>query len=287
MSATIIIAVISGVLLGLCLGTLGGGGSILAVPILVSALGVGPRPATSASLIIVGLTSAVAAIAHARGGRVRWKAATAFGVIGSTTAFAGSVLNRAVDPQILMIAFSVLMVAAAIGMLRRTTQPEQQQDLAAADAHHTACAPTTPPAAAPATRPRTHVAWAAKFVATALAVGFLTGFLGVGGGFLIVPALVLAMDYSMPIAVGTSLVIIAITSAAAFAARLPAAHIPWTLVASFTAAAIAGSLSGTAISERISGAKLTRSFAVALIAVAVYVALTAGLHLVHEHPPSP
>ncbi|OBK41240.1 hypothetical protein A5658_19140 [Mycobacterium sp. 1245111.1] len=281
------IAVISGVLLGLCLGTLGGGGSILAVPILVSALNVGPRPATSASLIIVGLTSAVAAIAHARGGRVRWKAATAFGVIGSTTAFAGSMLNRAVNPQLLMIAFSVLMVAAAIGMLRRTTQPRHQPDPPAAETGHPVAVPAATMAAAPAARPQTRVAWAGKFVAAALMVGFLTGFLGVGGGFLIVPALVLAMDYSMPIAVGTSLVIIAITSAGAFAARLPAAHIPWTLVASFTAAAIAGSLSGTAISERISGAKLTRSFAVALIAVSVYVALTAGLHLAHEHPPSP
>lgn len=239
----------------------------------------GPQSATSASLIIVGITSVMAAIAHARGGHVRWKAAAVFGVIGSITAFGGSILNRAVDPQILLIAFSALMVVAAVAMLRRTRKsndPEVERDPAAGtetvdDGGNSSVAVAT------AKRSRVTTAQAGKLVTAALVVGFLTGFLGVGGGFLIVPALVLALGYSMPVAVGTSLVIIAITSAGAFAERLGSASIPWDIVAPFTLAAVAGSFAGTAISDRISGNALTRSFAGLLIVIAVYVAVTAGL----------
>lgn len=281
----VLIAIACGALIGLCLGALGGGGSILTVPILVSVLHVGPQSATSASLIIVGVTSVIAAVAHARSGHVRWKAAAAFGVIGSITAFAGSVLNRAVDPQVLLLAFSVLMVIAAVAMLRRTTksrchQPDSLDSDSDSDCDELAGG-VTPGAVATATRPRISTAQATKLAVAALVVGFLTGFLGVGGGFLIVPALVLALGYPMPVAVGTSLVIIAITSAGAFTERLGTASIPWQLVVPFTLAAIAGSFAGTTVGERISGTALTRSFAVLLIAIAGYVAVTAALHLAH------
>lgn len=275
------VAIACGILIGLCLGVLGGGGSILTVPVLVSLLGVGPQSATSASLIIVGVTSVMAAIAHARGGHVRWKAAAVFGVIGSLTAFGGSILNLAVDPQVLLIAFSALMVVAAIAMLRRTRKsadPTSEQQ-PAAGAEPVAGGGDSPLAVAIRSRPRVSTAQAGKLVAAALVVGFLTGFLGVGGGFLIVPALVLALGYSMPVAVGTSLVIIAITSAGAFVERLGSASIPWQIVVPFTLAAVAGSFAGTAISDRVSGNTLTRSFAVLLIVVAVYVATTAGVNL--------
>jgi hypothetical protein len=278
---TAIVAVACGLVIGLCLGALGGGGSILTVPVLVSLLHVGPQSATSASLIIVGITSVIAAVAHARGGHVRWKAAAVFGIIGSATAFGGSILNRAVDPQILLIAFSALMVVAAVAMLRRTskcTAPETD-DRSTSDAKAVGDVARSGVALATATKPRVTTAQAGKLVAAALVVGFLTGFLGVGGGFLIVPALVLALGYSMPVAVGTSLVIIAITSAGAFAERLGTASIPWQIVVPFTLAAVAGSFAGTAVSERISGNALTRSFAVVLLVIAVYVATTAGLEL--------
>jgi uncharacterized protein len=287
--STVAIAIACGVLIGLCLGALGGGGSILAVPVLVSLLHVGPQSATSASLIIVGITSVIAAVAHARSGHVRWKAAAVFGLIGSVTAFGGSILNRAVDPQILLIAFSALMVVAALAMLRRTRkstppEPEPEPD----DGSATVTKPVAGEqrsavavAVATATTPRVTVAQAGKLVAAALVVGFLTGFLGVGGGFLIVPVLVLALGYSMPVAVGTSLVIIAITSAGAFAERLGTASIPWQIVVPFTLAAVAGSFAGTAVSDRISGNALTRGFAILLIVIAVYVATTAGIELAH------
>jgi uncharacterized membrane protein YfcA len=251
------------------------------VPVLVSLLSVGPQSATSASLIIVGVTAVMAAIAHARGGHVRWKAAALFGVIGSVTAFGGSILNRAVDPQVLLIAFSVLMVVAAIAMLRRTrksagstAEHEPAEGIPSVGTEH-----DSPVALAIRSRPRASTAEAGKLAAAALVVGFLTGFLGVGGGFLIVPALVLALGYSMPVAVGTSLVIIAITTGGAFVERLGSASIPWQIVVPFTVAAIVGSFAGTAISDRISGNALTRRFAVLLAFVAVYVATTAGLNL--------
>jgi uncharacterized membrane protein YfcA len=276
---TIVVASACGVLIGLFLGALGGGGSILTVPVLVSLLHVGPQSATSASLIIVGITSVIAAIAHARGGHVRWKAAAVFGIIGSITAFGGSILNRAVDPQILLIAFSALMVVAAVAMLPRTTKTcdsEPESGHQSATRTESGDGDNKSPLA---TRPRVSTAQIGKLVAAALVVGFLTGFLGVGGGFLIVPALVLALGYSMPVAVGTSLVIIAITSAGAFAERLGSASIPWQIVVPFTLAAIAGSFAGTAVSDRISGNALTRSFAILLIIIAVYVATTAGLQI--------
>ncbi|WP_259468027.1 sulfite exporter TauE/SafE family protein [Rhodococcus sp. SBT000017] len=213
MVATLAIAVAAGILIGLSLGALGGGGSILTVPALVYLLAVEPQSATSASLIIVGITSIIAAISHARARHVRWRAAAVFGILGSVTAFGGSILNRSVDPQILLLAFAALMIVAAGAMLRRTRRGHDA-DLPTPNPAETAG--TRPSAVAVATKPakvKITASQVVKLVASALVVGFLTGFLGVGGGFLIVPALVLALGYSMPVAVGTSLVIISITSA--------------------------------------------------------------------------
>ena len=279
--STVALAVACGVLIGLCLGALGGGGSILTVPVLVSLLHVGPQSATSASLIIVGITSVIAAVAHARGGRVRWKAAAVFGVIGSVTAFGGSILNRAVDPQVLLIAFSALMVVAGVAMLRRTRKcaDAEPDEGSTSDAKPVDSVAHSPVAVAIPIESRVTTAQVGKLVSAALVVGLLTGFLGVGGGFLIVPALVLVLGYSMPVAVGTSLVIIAITSAGAFVERLGSASIPWQIVIPFTLAAVAGSFAGTAASDRISGNALTRSFAILLLVIAVYVATTAGIEL--------
>lgn len=117
----------------------------------------------------------------------------------------------------------------------------------------------------------------ARVVAAALVVGFLTGLFGVGGGFVIVPALVVALRYEMPVAVGTSLVIIAINSLGALAARVGHTPIPWHVVIPFTLAAVAGSLAGKRVADRVPGPALTRAFAVLLIAVAGYVAARAGL----------
>jgi hypothetical protein len=253
----VLIAVVAGAVIGLAMGALGGGGSILAVPVLVYALYLDPQAATTASLVIVGVTAIVAAISHARVGRVDWRAALIFGGLGIPASIGGSLLNRAVDPQVLLLAFAALMLLAAAAMYRRSRGNEQ----------------------ASATPPRTGSARAARVVVVALAVGFLTGFLGVGGGFLIVPALVLAMGFGMPTAVGTSLVIISITSVAAFVERLGHGAVAWEVILPFTAAAIAGSLLGKRLAEQVSAATLTRAFAVLLVVVAGYVVVRAGAQL--------
>lgn len=247
------IAIVAGVVIGLSMGTLGGGGSILAVPVLVYALLLGPQEATTASLVIVGVTAIVAAVSHARAGRVDWRAALVVGALGVPASVGGTLLNRAVDPQVLLLAFAALMLTAAVAMYRRSRgQP--------------------PPAVVGGSRVRR----VARVVGVALVVGFLTGFLGVGGGFLIVPALVLAMGFGMPTAVGTSLVVISITSLAAFVERLGHGAIPWAVVVPFTAAAIAASLLGKRLSDSVSGAALTRAFALMLVLVAVFVGVRAG-----------
>jgi uncharacterized protein len=253
----VLIAVVAGAVIGLSMGALGGGGSILAVPVLVYALYLDPQAATTASLVIVGVTALVAAISHARAGRVDWRAALVFGGLGIPASIGGSLLNRAVDPQLLLLAFSALMLVAAAAMYRRSRASER-----------------TPTAPSPTGAPQV-----ARVVVVALVVGFLTGFLGVGGGFVIVPALVLAMGFGMPTAVGTSLVIISITSLAALVARLGHGAVAWEVVLPFTAAAIAGSLLGKRVADRVPAATLTRAFAVLLVVVAAYVAVRAGTQL--------
>lgn len=272
----LLIALVAGTVIGLCLGALGGGGSILTVPVLVSLLHLDPHAATGAALIIVGLGALTATIGHARAGHVDWKAAAAFGVVASVTALGGSIANRAADPHVLMLALSATMLVAAGAMLHRTRRhaPNPPDTAERPDLEHGS--------GGTATLTRTHHRVAsriARLVAVALAVGFLTGFLGVGGGFVIVPALVLALGFTMPVAVGTSLVIIVVTTAGAFAERMGATTVDWRIVLPFTAAAIAASFFGTRISERISPTALTRSFAVVLIGVAVFVAADTVLAL--------
>lgn len=256
------VALVAGAVIGLSMGALGGGGSILAVPVLVYALAVGPQAATTASLVIVGVTAAVAAATHAAAGRVDWRAAAVFGALGLPASVAGSLLNRLVDPQLLLVAFAGLMLLAAVAMYRRSRAPRAE-----------------PAPVGGSTRARV-----VRVVVVALAVGFLTGFLGVGGGFLIVPALVLAMGFGMPVAVGTSLVVIAVTSVAALAERLGHGAVPWGVVVPFTVAAVTGSLLGKGLSERVRPALLTRAFAVLLVLVAGYVGVRAGLQLGTTHP---
>lgn len=262
------VAVVAGALIGVSMGALGGGGSILAVPVLVYALYLDPQSATTASLVIVGVTATAASVSHARAGRVDWRAALVFGVLAVPASIGGSFANRLVDPQVLLLAFAALMLLAAAAMYRRSRRTAP----AAPAAPATPATPTEVPA------PRGAVDLV-QVVAVALVVGFLTGFLGVGGGFLIVPALVLAMGFGMPTAVGTSLVIISVTSAAALVERLGHGAVAWAVVIPFTAAAVAGALAGKRLSDRVSGAALTRAFAVLLVVVAGYVAVRAGTQL--------
>lgn len=284
-------ALLLGAVIGVSLGALGGGGSILTVPALVYALGEHARAATTGSLVIVGITSIVGAVGHARSGNVRWRAGLVFGAVGVGASYAGAALNRQVNSNVLLLAFAALMLVAAAAMLRRSRVPTPRPAAGRATRRQLALSgggggggtavaepePAAPDPAHPAGRPA--AAAAAKLLAAGLAVGFLTGFLGVGGGFVIVPALVVALDFAMPEAVATSLLVIAINCAAALGARAGHETFHWALIIPFTAAAVVTSLAGGPIARRVSSRSLTRAFAVLLVAVAGYTAIRSGLAL--------
>ncbi|WAM19382.1 sulfite exporter TauE/SafE family protein [Rhodococcus sp. JS3073] len=272
----IVISVALGACIGLCLGALGGGGSIITVPALVYLLHQPLQTAITQSLVIVGISSAVAMLAHARGGRVRWRAGICLGAVGGGAASAGTALGRLVSPAATLAAFSVLMMVVAISLLMRaTTRSSAQHDSARTPV--TVGAPTTTGAREEVTgsddnRSPGRVVTAVKIVLTGTAIGLLTGFFGVGGGFVIVPALVLFLGYSMPVAVGTSLLVITLNSAFALGARVGEDSLDATIILPVAAAAIIGSIAGKYATQRVSEAALTRAFAALLVVVAGYVA---------------
>lgn len=251
-----------GFLIGVSLGALGGGGSILAVPVLVFVAGQDPASATTTSLLVVGIASTIGAFGHWRQGRVRLGPGLLFGLIGVVGSVAGSALNRRLDGDVLLLAFAGLVLIAAwrivvgcpsctrVGEIRALASTDQQGGLA--------------------TRTRAgRLSGLAKIAAAGTFVGFLTGLFGVGGGFVIVPALALVLRYPMPQAIGTSLVVIAVNTAIALAARL-GGSIDWRTTLLFAVAASAGVGAGTRIADRINPQAMQRSFAVLLVAVALY-----------------
>lgn len=258
-----------GFLIGLSLGALGGGGSILAVPALVYGAGQDPKAATATSLLLVGSAALVGMGAHWRAGRVRVGTGTVFGVVGIGGSLAGSAVNRQIDPDALLLGFAVLVVIAAWRMLvgcRTCTRVGEEREFAAGSV-------------APRRTPRVEVATVLAVLATGTAVGFLTGLFGVGGGFVIVPALVLALKLPMPQAIGTSLVVIAVNSAVALATRLASTSIDWGVTVPFSVAAIAGVVTGGRIADRLDPRRSLRWFASLLVGVAAYTAIRAGLAL--------
>ena len=286
-----------GILIGLSLGALGGGGSILTVPALVYLLGESPHSATTASLIVVGVTSLAAMAVHLRAGRVRVRSGIVFGVLGAGGAFAGSRLSASVDPNVLLVAFSVLMGGAAAAMLYRqrsgtapagpsaASQPAAPEHGTGDVGGHVGHADRSdlgpgggvavrqlPPRSAARARAVPSVS-PARVVIAATVVGLVTGFFGVGGGFVVVPALVLALGFDMPAAVGTSLLVIAINSASALLSRLGThASIGDGLLITFTAAAVAGAVAGSRVASKVRPERLAVAFAVLMIAIAIYTA---------------
>ena len=259
------LAIPLGLAIGLSLGALGGGGSILTVPALVYLLDQDPRSATTGSLLIVGITSLFGMLAHARAGRVRVVHGLAFGVLGIAGSWAG------------VAAVGRGRTGGAARRLRgsdarggRDHVPPQHPGRRGGDGGD-----DTGEATVVSFRPlRCHCPQALKVLVTATAVGLLTGFFGVGGGFAVVPALVLSLGFSMPVAVGTSLLVISVNSASALVARLGSGiELDWTLLATFTGAAILGSLLGGRVASRVRPVTLTRAFTVLLVAVAVYTAV--------------
>jgi uncharacterized membrane protein YfcA len=228
----IALAVALAVLVGMSLGLLGGGGSILTVPLLAYVAGMEAKQAIATSLLVVGVTSAVSTLSHARAGRVQWRSGLMFGAAGMVGAYLGGLLSYVVPGTILLTAFTVVMIATGIAMIRgRKT-----------------CEPTT------RTMP------VAKVLLMGLGVGVVTGAVGAGGGFLVVPALALLGGLPMPVAVGTSLLVITMNSAAGLAGHLSTVPIDWTIAGAVTAAAVLGSLLGTRLTAHVDPDAVRRAF---------------------------
>lgn len=261
-----------GFFIGLSLGALGGGGSILAVPVLVYVAGETPQAATTTSLIVVGLAALVGMADHHRAGRVRVKDGLMFGLAGIGGSFAGSALNRQLDPDVLLLAFSALIVVAAWRML--TGCPSCTRVGAEAVDREAATQEADGGGAGTTVDVHLHadLVTIVKVVGAGTVVGFFTGLFGVGGGFVIVPALTLLLGFTMPEAVGTSLLIIAINCATALTARLGHGGVDWAVTIPFAVSALAGVLTGTRLADRLPAKTMLRWFAALLVAVAVYTA---------------
>jgi uncharacterized membrane protein YfcA len=253
-----------GALIGAVLGILGGGGAILTIPILVYVFRLHPHDATSASLVIIGVSSALAAGRHARRGMVEWRTVLVMATVGAIGTYAGSLASAAVDGRVLVVLLAALLVVVAGLMLRHTTPPDAPDAPDSDGSAAGAPAPTPPPPALLQT------------AALAVGLGALTGFFGVGGGFAIVPALVLVLGFRPALAIGTSLAVIAVNSVSALAARLgQGVTLDWPLVVTFTVAAMLGSLVGEYAGRRLDPARLTTAFAGLLLLVAAYMLVDA------------
>ncbi|MDQ3264146.1 MAG: sulfite exporter TauE/SafE family protein [Myxococcota bacterium] len=236
-------------LIGLALGLLGGGGSILTVPILVYALGFSPKQGIALGLAVVGVTSLVGAISQWRRGNVKLKAAATFAGVAMLGTYGGARLSAFIPGAVQLVLFAAVMLVAAFFMQRNARRP-----LPALEA-----VPVVP-------RSRPLI-----LGISALAVGALTGIAGVGGGFLIVPALVLLAGLPMKQAVGTSLVVISLNSLVGFAGYQGQVEVPWAQLAVFTTIAVGGILLGTWASHHVSQARLKSAFSVLLVVMGVFI----------------
>lgn len=248
----VVLTLAAAVVVGITVGLLGGGGSILTVPILIYLAGMAPKPAIAASLFVVGLTSLAGLATHARAGRVRWRTGAVFGAAGMAGAYAGGRAAEYLPATVLLVAFGLMMAVTAGAMLRPRQRSHDQSD----------------PAEPSATSRTPHLI---VIVAEGFVVGGVTGLVGAGGGFVVVPALVVLGGLAMPQAVGTSLMVIAMQSFAGFAGHLHGVQVAWPLTIAVTTLAVAGALVGSRLTGRINAEVLRRAFGWLIVAMAGFV----------------
>lgn len=236
-------------LIGMTLGMLGGGGSILTVPVFVYVMGFEAKDAIAMSLPVVGTTSLVGAIGHWRAGNLDWRAVAAFAPLAMVGAVGGARLAALVSGTFQLVLLAVVMIGAGLLMLGDRTRPADERG-----------------SAGPAGEARRLV-----LAAAGLAVGVLTGLVGVGGGFLIVPALVLLAGVSMRRAVGASLVVISLSTLSGLAGYQGEATISWRVVAIFTAMAMIGAVAGSRAARHVPPRVLRRSFGALVLALAAFI----------------
>lgn len=243
----LLLAIPLGIAIGLVVGAVGGGGAILALPVLVYVLGEGVGPASTASLIVVAVAAAVGAGALALRGHVCWRLALTFSAPAAIGSLLGAIANGAIGARLLVLTFVPVMLLAALATWKRAGVDGAGDD--------GGCPPIT----------------LRRTAAAGLGVGALTGLFGVGGGFIIVPVLTLWFGMGFRRAVATSLVIITLTGLAALASHLVAGAAPHVgVTAALAAGTAAGALAGTAIAQRLPRAGLSRAFAVVVALVAVF-----------------
>ncbi len=234
---------VGALVIGGALGLLGGGGSILTVPVFVYAAGLDPKLAVAASLPVVALTSASGAIAHWSKGNVQVRTALIYGATAAIGSFAGARLAAHIPGPVQFVLLAVVMLAAAYRMAISTPASRKADE---------------------STEPISY----ATLVPVALVVGALTGIVGVGGGFLIVPTLVIVCHLSMRVAVGTSLMVIAMNAASGTAGYAGQVPIPWPAVLMFSSIAIVGSLLASRYSTKLPQTALRKGFGMLLIGLA-------------------
>jgi len=234
-------------LIGLALGTLGGGGSILTVPVFVYVLGFDPKLSIAMSLPVVGLAALVGVISHWRAGNVRLQTAALFGSVAMTGSYAGAKASVWFSGRAQLLILGAVMVAAAASMLRNASR-DGAAEVQSSNSPHPAL-----------------------LFAVGLSVGVLTGLVGIGGGFLIVPALVFLGRVPMKQAVGTSLLVIALNSASGYLGHRGQGDVPWGFVLRFAGVAVLGILAGTALVHHISTRQLKRAFAALLVVIGVLI----------------
>ncbi len=253
---TLVATLVAAAAVGLALGLLGGGGSILILPALIYLAHVPAKPAIAMSLFVVGVTSLAGLVTHARAGRVRWRTGALFAAAGMAGAYSGGRAAHYLPVSVLLVGFGLMMAATAVAMLRPQTPRRDAPGQA----------PATPRGAARAGEQRI-----ALVVVEGAAVGMVTGLVGAGGGFVVVPALVLLGGLAMQAAVGTSLLVIAAQAFAGFAGHLHGADIDWPLTFAVSGVAVATALAGGRLAGRLDAQRLRKIFGgfVAVMAVLV------------------
>lgn len=244
----IIIIILMSLPIGLVLGLLGGGGSILTVPVLVYGLDVGDKEAIATSLLVVGATSAFGTLSHARKGNVEWRTGAVFGVTAMVGAFLGGFAADWFSGTVLLLMFAGMMLATSFFMLKGKRPASADE-------------PKDPDAKLPL----------GKVIAEGLVVGAVTGLVGAGGGFLVVPALVLLGGMQIHKAVGTSLFVITLKSFSGFAGHASHVAIDYKLAAIVAASAVVGTLVGTQFASKIPAQTLRKGFAIFVLVMAAFV----------------
>lgn len=235
--------------IGVVLGLLGGGGSVLTVPTFVYLLGLPTKSAVAMSMPVVGITSVIGAFGHWRAGNIEWRSAVPFGLVAMVGAFGGARLAHYLTGAQQLVLLAVVMVSTAASMLRR-----KQPETAATVSHASASATLSP-----------------TLLFAAMVVGILTGLVGIGGGFLVVPALVLLAHTPIQRAIGTSLVVIAMNAASGLLGYVGHTAIDWTIVGWFSLLSAGGILIGARLSASVSPAKLRSGFAYMLLALSAFI----------------